>query len=52
MPEPDKFEDCKYCEHRRTDTCEDCEFGEQFEDIEESGLQFDYSDCTRMERVA
>lgn len=36
----DKFEDCRYCENRRTDTCDDCEAGEFFEDIEEEGLDF------------
>ena len=37
----DKFDDCKYCNNRRTEKCIDCEVGENFEDIEDGGLDFD-----------
>tara|TARA_R110000851_G_C13102760_1_gene569273 strand:- start:52209 stop:52352 length:144 start_codon:yes stop_codon:yes gene_type:complete len=36
----DKFEDCRFCEHRRTETCDDCDVGEMFEDIGEEELDF------------
>lgn len=40
---PDKFDDCKYCNNRRTKLCEDCDIGENFEDIDGEGLDFDDS---------
>lgn len=36
----DKFDDCRYCNNRRTELCDECEVGENFEDIDE-GLDFD-----------
>jgi len=37
----DKFDDCKYCDNRRTPLCDECECGEHFEDVEDDGLDFD-----------
>lgn len=43
----DKFEDCRFCEHRRTDICDECDVGEHFEDIEEEELDFHDDDEER-----
>lgn len=46
----DKFDECVDCKWRRTDVCEDCDVGEQFEDaIEDDGLRLNnYEDYERV----
>lgn len=48
----DKFEDCRYCQHRRTDVCEDCDYGEQFEHVDDEALELDFDRLQMRKKVA
>lgn len=45
----DKFDECKECRFRRSATCLECDYGEQFEALAEEGLRFDFNKFPEMQ---